>query len=85
MDTIFALQGKDFVMVVCESTVTYSIMKQKGTEDKIKQLDDTKLLALAGDAANRVQFSEFVHKNLSLLKYRNNWKMSMSEAANYIR
>jgi 20S proteasome alpha/beta subunit len=29
MDTIFALQGKDFVLVACETTVNYSIFKQK--------------------------------------------------------
>lgn len=29
MDTVFGLEGKDFVLMVCDSTVTYSIMKQK--------------------------------------------------------
>lgn len=42
-------------------------------------------MAIAGDNANRVQFGEFIHKNMSLSKFRNNWKMSMSEAAFYIR
>jgi 20S proteasome subunit beta 4 len=85
MDTVFAIEGKDFVLMVCDSTATYSIMKLKTNEDKIKQLDEHKLMAIAGDSANRVQFSEYIHKNMSLSKFRNNWTMSMSEAAFYVR
>lgn len=42
-------------------------------------------MGLTGDSANRVQFGEYIHKNMSLGRFRNNWKMSMSEAAYYVR
>lgn len=29
MDTVFAIEGKDFILMVCDSTATYSIMKLK--------------------------------------------------------
>lgn len=29
MDTVFAIEGKDFVLMISDATVTYSIMKLK--------------------------------------------------------
>lgn len=40
---------------------------------------------MAGSSSERAQFGEYVHKNISLKKFSNNWKMSMSECAFYIR
>jgi 20S proteasome subunit beta 4 len=42
----------------------------KDDEDKILQLDPYKIAALAGDHGDRVQFSEFIQKNIQLDYYR---------------
>lgn len=85
MDSIFAIKGKDFVLVAQETTVCYSIFKLKPDEDKTVSLDDHLLMAMAGDTSARGQFGNYVAKNIQLYKYRNEWKMKVSEAANWIR
>lgn len=39
MDSLFALKGKDFVLVVSESTVLHSIFKLRHDYDKSYNLD----------------------------------------------
>jgi len=70
MDSIFGIQGPDFVIVVCDGSVAHSILKIKDCEDKITKLDDHKILGISGEGADRNSFSEFIHKNLSLIRYR---------------
>lgn len=52
MESIFAIQGKDFVILVQESTVMYSIFKLKENQDKTFSLDKHLLLGLTGDLAD---------------------------------
>jgi 20S proteasome alpha/beta subunit len=47
-----------------------SVLVLKDDEDKILQLDPYKIAALAGDHGDRVQFSEFIQKNIQLDYYR---------------
>ena len=102
MDSIFAIQGKDYVLVVCDSTAAYSILKFKvdndihlslliyiffiqETEDKIIALDDNKLMGMSGEAADRLQFGDFMQKNIHLKKYKTGIKLTTKETANFIR
>lgn len=54
-------------------------------EDKIKELDGLRVLALAGEASDRNQFGEYISKNLALIKYKSGHELSMKETANFIR
>lgn len=40
---------------------------------------------MAGGSTDRVQFGEYIHKNVSLRKFKDNWIMSNSECAYYVR
>lgn len=66
MDCVFGIKGKDFVLVCTDGTVAYSVMKItvkffwlfnsilfKDIEDKIIEFDSNKVLAIAGEAADR--------------------------------
>lgn len=85
MDSIFAIQGKDYVIIACDGSVGFSILKIKDLEDKITVLDDNKVLGVSGEGADRNNFSEFIHKNLNLIKYRTGNALGMNETANFIR
>jgi 20S proteasome subunit beta 4 len=57
----------------------------KDNEDKILRIDENKLLAASGDAGDRVQFTEYIQRNLSLYRYRNDRSLSTHGAAHFLR
>lgn len=85
MDCALGLTGKDFVMVATDCTVARSIVAIKHDEDKIYDLDETKVLATAGDQASRTAFAEYVQKNMALFRIRNDLKLSNHAASHWIR
>lgn len=54
-------------------------------EDKIMTLDDNKLLGLSGEAGDRLQYGDYMQKNVHLYKYRNSQKLTTKETANFMR
>jgi len=84
-DSLIAIKGKDYVIVAADSGATRSILKLKENEDKIVALDSSKLLAGSGPVGDRVQFSEYIQKNVKLYQFRNNIPLSNHAAANFIR
>ena len=86
MDSVIGIQGKDFVLIAADQTSAYSIMKFKRDEDKLMTLDNKKLLGIGGPVGDRVQFGEYIDKNIRLQKFINNGiEMDTVETANFIR
>lgn len=85
MEALFGLQGKDFVVMVADMTTARSILCYNHDEDKIVQLDSTQLLGLTGEHSARTQFSEYISKNLKLMKLRSGRSLSNHAASNFIR
>ena len=85
MDTIFGIKGKDFVIIVADSTIARSIFKLKLHEDKIFELDNDKVIALAGAVSQRREFGNFLQKNVHLYKYKNGNKLDTTTTANWAR
>ena len=85
MDSLFAIKGKGFVLVAFESSVIHSIQKLKNQEDKSYVLDDKTLLAVAGEAADRDNFSSFIQRNVQFLKFKNNSSLLVRETAEFVR
>ena len=52
MESTFAIQGKDFAILVEETTVMHSIFKLKEQQDKSIALDKHLLISLNGDLAD---------------------------------
>ncbi len=54
-------------------------------EDKILQLDSNKIIGISGETADRMQFGDFIQKNIQLYKFRNSIKLGVKETATWIR
>jgi len=89
MDSLFGLvggQGEDgFVLMAADTCSARSILVFKRDEDKIMDLDGTKLLANSGPTADRANFTEYIQKNMSLYALNNELSLSTHAAANYTR
>jgi len=48
-------------------------------------LDDKRLIAMSGESAYRLQFADYIAKNIALNKYRNGTELNTKECAEYVR
>ena len=85
MDVCMGVCGKDYALIVTDSSQTRSIVVTKRDEDKILQLDSSKLLGIAGPAGDRYQFGEYIQKNIHLYKLRTDVNLTTHAAANFTR
>lgn len=85
MDTLIGIVGKDFCIIGADATAARSIVVFKTDEDKIMQLDDSKLLAAAGPVGDRYNFCEYVQKNIHLHQLRTDVKLNTKAAASWTR
>lgn len=54
-------------------------------QEKMVPIDDHKLMCLAGEPGDRVQFSEFIIANVKLYALRNDRKLSTHAVAHFTR
>jgi 20S proteasome alpha/beta subunit len=85
MDFFVGIKGKDFVMVCSDTSASHSIISIKQDEDKIVPIDDHKVFCIAGEAGDRVNFSEYVIANVKLYALRNGTELNTKSVANYTR
>lgn len=85
MDSLFAIKGKDFVLVISETTVINSIFKLKTKENKTYDLDSKILLALSGETADRTNFAHFIKGNVQFMKFKNTKSLTVKETAEFTR
>ncbi|KAG6526807.1 hypothetical protein ZIOFF_016808 [Zingiber officinale] len=85
MECVFGLVGDGFALVAADSSAVNSILVHKSNEDKIMILDSHKLLGASGEAGDRVQFTEYIQKNVHLYEFRNGIPLSTAAAANFTR
>ncbi|GFR42700.1 hypothetical protein Agub_g3622 [Astrephomene gubernaculifera] len=85
MDFFVGIKGKDFVMVCSDTSASHSIISIKQDEDKIVPIDDHKVFCIAGEAGDRVNFSEYIIANVKLYALRNETELSTKSVANYTR
>nr|VDD03664.1 unnamed protein product [Brassica rapa] len=85
MECVFGLVGDGFAIVAADTSAVHSILVHKNNEDKIMVLDSHKLIAASGEPGDRVQFTEYVQKNVSLYQFRNGIPLTTAAAANFTR
>eukprot|EP01018_Ginkgo_biloba_P021378 Gb_19480 [translate_table: standard] len=85
MECVFGLVGDGFALVVADTSAMQSIIVQKTSEDKIMILDSHKLLGASGEGGDRVQFTEYIQKNVLLYQFRNGIPLTTAAAANFTR
>lgn len=57
----------------------------KNNEDKIVEIDNNKLLAASGENGDRVQFCEYIQKNMNFYRFVNDRSLTTKGCAHYIR
>lgn len=72
-------------MVAADKYAQFSICRLKHDEDKIMQIDENKLLALAGPIGDRNQFGEIIRKSIHLHRLRTGLALQTSAAASFTR
>lgn len=85
MDSLIGIVGDGYALLAGDSQQARSIMMLKSDEDKIMVLDDHKILAGAGENGDRVQFTEYIQKNIALYELRTGIPLSTHAAAHYTR
>lgn len=85
MESLIALEGADFVIIAADVANARSVVVMKDDQDKIAQLDDTKLFAAAGTPGDVVKFTEHVTSDVKLNNLRLAIPMSTAAVANYTR
>ncbi|KAL0914334.1 hypothetical protein M5K25_014675 [Dendrobium thyrsiflorum] len=85
MECIFGLVGDGFALIAADSSAVHSILVHKSNEDKVLVLDSHKLLGVSGEAGDRVQFIEYIQKNVHLYQFRNGIPLNTAAAANFTR
>ncbi|UKK00132.1 proteasome subunit beta type 2 [Theileria orientalis] len=86
MDTLIGIRGRDFVAVATDTYEKYSVITMKNDDDsKIMQIDDSKLLLLAGPLGDRSQFGEYIRKSVHYLRYRTSFNMTTKSMAHFVR
>jgi len=73
------------VMMAADCSSARSILVFSQDEDKIVELDQSKLLGQSGPQCDTANFAEFVEKNMKLYELNNDMRLSTHAAANYMR
>ncbi|KAL9237639.1 hypothetical protein vseg_012164 [Gypsophila vaccaria] len=85
MECVFGLVGNGFAIIAADTSAVNSILVHKSNEDKVMVLDSHKLMGASGEAGDRVQFTEYVQKNVALYQFRNGIPLTTSATANFTR
>jgi 20S proteasome subunit beta 4 len=85
MDSLLGFIGKDYAMLAADANAARSILVFKQDEDKILPLSKKMIMAASGNAGDRVQFSEYIQKNVVLNELRAGFPMSCVATANFVR
>ena len=86
MDCVFAVQGKDFILLAGDrASVSNSIIKLQDTDHKLYKLTDNQVIACVGEAYDKKDFPKYIKANLDLYFFQNGQRLTTEEAAAYIR
>jgi len=85
MDFLMGARGRDFVMVCCDTSANMSIINLKDDEDKILPIDSHRVMALGGEAGDRIYFAQYIILNVKLYGLRNSTPLSTHAIANFAR
>ncbi|GMG99684.1 hypothetical protein Nepgr_001524 [Nepenthes gracilis] len=85
MECVFGLVGDGFAIIASDTSAVHSILVHKSNEDKVMILDSHKLMGASGEPGDRVQFTEYIQKNVALYQFRNGIPLTTAAAANFTR
>jgi 20S proteasome subunit beta 4 len=80
-----SLLFRRFALLVSDATSARSILAFKHDEDKIMELDSSKLIVGNGAACDTANFTEYIQKNLKLYELNNDNALTTHATAHFIR
>ena len=72
-------------MVCSDTAAAHSIISIKQDEDKVVPLDSHKVFGIAGEAGDRVNFTEYIIANVKLYALKNATELSTKSVAHFTR
>merc|ERR1712122_77929 len=85
MECVIGIVGKDFVLLASDTNCAHSIVVMKQDDDKMYKINQRGAMLVTGEAGDKVQFAEYIQRNLQLYKMVNGFELSTNAAANYTR
>ena len=85
MECIIGITGKDFVLVASDTNQAHSIVVMKNDDDKLFKINQHCVMLATGEQGDKVQFAEYIQRNLQLYKMINGYELSTHAAVNYTR
>lgn len=85
MECVIGIVGKDFVLVASDTNQVHSIVVMKQDDDKMYKINSRGAMLVTGDPGDKVQFAEYIQRNLQLYKMVNGFELSTHASANYTR
>eukprot|EP01086_Lenisia_limosa_P009831 TRINITY_DN33509_c0_g1_i1.p1 TRINITY_DN33509_c0_g1~~TRINITY_DN33509_c0_g1_i1.p1 ORF type:complete len:193 (+),score=28.62 TRINITY_DN33509_c0_g1_i1:160-738(+) len=85
MESLIGINGEGFSLIMADGSVTFSIIRLKQNEDKIREMNTHLLLGVVGNAGDRVHFTDLVEKEMSYYKFKNGMQLEPDGVANHIR
>lgn len=85
MECVFGMVGNGFAVIAADTSAVHSILVHKSNEDKVMILDSHKLMGASGESGDRVQFTEYIQKNVALYQFRNGIPLTTAATANFTR
>ena len=71
MECVIGIVGKDFVLVASDTCQAHSIVVMKQDDDKMFKINQRGAMLVTGEAGDKVQFAEYIQRNLQLYKMVN--------------
>lgn len=85
-DTVIAFRCNEYVLVAAAGLNAFYYIKITSHEDKITELDSHQLIACIGENGPRVNFTEYIKRNLALNRIRQHGRHSSCRAtAHFLR
>lgn len=85
MECVIGIVGKDFVLMASDTNQAHSIVVMKHDDDKMFKINQHGAMLVTGDPGDKVQFAEYIQRNLQLYKMVNGFELSTGACANYTR
>jgi 20S proteasome alpha/beta subunit len=71
MECVIGITGKDFVLIASDTNQAHSIVVMKQDDDKMFKISQRGAMLVTGDPGDKVQFAEYIQRNLQLYKMVN--------------
>jgi len=85
MECVIGIVGKDFVLLASDTLQVHSIVVMSHDDDKLFKINQHSAMLVTGEPGDKVQFAEYIQRNLQLYKMINGYELSTHASVHYAR